>query len=53
MRKSIQPPRKKGKKKKKKGSASKPMTYDEAIEAETQMFSDEDFVLETDFQEFF
>ena len=53
MRKSIQPPRKKGKKKKKKGSASKPMTYDEAIEAETQMFSDEDFVLETDFQEYF
>ena len=40
-------------KKKKKGSSSKPLTYDEAIEAETQKFSDDNFALETDFLKLF
>ena len=52
MKRKVQPLKKKGKKKKK-GSSSKTLTYDEAIKAETQKFSNDDFTLETDFQEFF
>ena len=43
----------KGSKKKKKGSSSRPLSYDEAIEAEVQRFSDDDFTLETNFTEKF
>ena len=43
----------KGSKKKKKGSSSRPLSYDEAIEAEVQRFSKDDFTLETRFTEKF
>ena len=52
MKKKTMPFKKKGKKKKK-GASSRPLSYDEAIEAKVQMFSDEDFTLETDFNEVF
>ena len=39
--------------KKKKGLSSRPLSYDEAIEAEVQKFSNDDFTVETNFTEKF
>ena len=53
MKKRSVPFLKKKGKKKKKSSASVTFDYAEAIESEKRMFSDDDFALETEFEEFF
>ena len=53
MKKKTVPFLKKKGKKKKKASTSVIFDYAEAIEAEKQLFSDEDYALETEFEEYF